>query len=143
MPTQNRSVRGGKITEWLKMKVSQITLRWAGLKVQNGSKNLAIVHGRVRDDVEKKMWMKNINKWRITTTKWRSTSQKPPEVLPSKYHRWEFLIILWLLMIICDYWWLFYDFWWLLLIIDNCWWLLTIILWLLIIICNYKKIILF
>ena len=29
---------------------SQITLRWAGLKVQNGSKNLAIVHGRVRDD---------------------------------------------------------------------------------------------
>ena len=91
MPTQNRSACGKKITEWLKMKVSQITLRWAGLKVQNGSKNLAIVHGRVRDDVEKKMWMKNIDKWRITTTKWRSTSQKPPEVLPSKYHHWEIL----------------------------------------------------
>ena len=42
-----------KITEWLKMKVPRITLRWAGLKVQNGCKNLAIVHGRVRDDVEK------------------------------------------------------------------------------------------
>ena len=55
MPTQNRSARGKKITEWLKMKVLRITLRWAGLKVQNGSKNLAIVHGRVRDDVEKKM----------------------------------------------------------------------------------------
>ena len=38
--------------------------------------------------------MKNIDKWsklRITTTKWRSSSQKTPEVLPSKYHRWEFL----------------------------------------------------
>ena len=58
---------------------------------QNGSKNLAIVHRRVRDDVEKKMWMKSIDKWRITTKKWRSTSQKPPEVLPGKYHRWEFL----------------------------------------------------
>ena len=91
MPTQNRSARGKKITEWkvkVKMKVSRITLRWAGLKLQNVSKNLAIVHGRVRDDVEKKMWMKNINKWRIaTTTKWRSTSQKPPEVLPTKYHQ--------------------------------------------------------
>ena len=43
------------ITEWLKMKVSQITLRWTGLEVQNGSKNLVIVHGRVKDDVEKKM----------------------------------------------------------------------------------------
>ena len=55
MPTQNRSSRGKKITEWLKMKVSQITLRWAELKVQNESKNMAIVQGRVRDDVEKKM----------------------------------------------------------------------------------------
>ena len=55
MPSQNRSARGKKITEWLKMKVSRITLQWAGLKVQNGYKNLAIVHGRVRDDVEKKM----------------------------------------------------------------------------------------
>ena len=33
MLTQNRSVRGKKITEKLKMKVSQIALRWAGLKV--------------------------------------------------------------------------------------------------------------
>ena len=114
MPTQNRSTRDKKITEWLKKKVSRITLRWAGLKVQNGSKNLEIVHERVRDDVEKKMWMKNINKWRITTTtKWRSTSQKPPEILPSKYHHWEFLIILWLLMIVRNYlWllWLFYNY---------------------------------
>ena len=61
-PTQNRSARGKKITEWLKMKVSQITLRWAGLKVQNGSKNLAIVHGRVRDDVKKKMQIKKNDK---------------------------------------------------------------------------------
>ena len=72
MLTQNRSARGKKITEWLKMKVWPITLRWAGLKVWNGCKNSAIVHGRVRDDVEKQMWMKNIDKWR-TTTKWRST----------------------------------------------------------------------
>ena len=55
MPTQNRSAHGKKITELLKMKVSQIPLRWAGLKVQDGCKNLAIVHRRVRDDVEKKM----------------------------------------------------------------------------------------
>ena len=33
------------------MKVSQITLEWAGLKVLNGSKNLQIVYGRVRGDV--------------------------------------------------------------------------------------------
>ena len=31
---------------------SRITLPWAGLKVLNGSKNLAIVHGRVRDDTK-------------------------------------------------------------------------------------------
>ena len=37
------------------MEVLQITLQWAELKVQNGSKNLAIVHRSVRDDVEKKM----------------------------------------------------------------------------------------
>ena len=55
MPPQNRRARGKKITEWLKMKVLQITLGWAGLKVQNGSENMVIVHGRVRDDVEKKM----------------------------------------------------------------------------------------
>ena len=55
MPTQNRSARGKKISEWLKMNVSRITLRWAGLKVQNGCKNLVIVHERVKDDVEKKI----------------------------------------------------------------------------------------
>ena len=31
----------------------RITLQWAGLKVQNGCKNPAIVHGRVRGDVGK------------------------------------------------------------------------------------------
>ena len=55
MPTQNRSGGGKKITERLKTNVSQITLQWAGLKVQNGCENLAIVHGGVRDDVQKKM----------------------------------------------------------------------------------------
>ena len=54
MPTPNSSARGKKITEWLKIKVSQITLQWAGLEVQNGCKNLMIVHGMVKDDVEKK-----------------------------------------------------------------------------------------
>ena len=34
---------------WVK---SPITLRLAGLKVKNGSQNLAIVHGRVRDDTK-------------------------------------------------------------------------------------------
>ena len=85
------------------MKLSRITLRWAGLKVQDGSKNLAIVHGRVRDDVEKKnanevkrqMKNSNNNKIKINITKTSGEN-------PSKHHRWEFLIILWLLMIICD-----------------------------------------
>ena len=44
------------------MKVLRITLQWAELKVQNGSKNLAIVHGKVRDDVEKKMRIKKNDK---------------------------------------------------------------------------------
>ena len=55
--------------------------------------------------------------------KWRSTSQKPPEVLPSKYHHWDFLafnliliIILWLLIIICDSKMIIYDYF---MIIDN------------------------
>ena len=84
MPTQNHSAHGKKIMEWLKMKVLQITLQWARLKVQNGCKNLVIVHGRVRDDVKKKMWMKKIEKWR--TTKWRgqTTSQKPPRGSPKQ-----------------------------------------------------------
>ena len=50
------------------MKVSPTTLQWAGLKVQNGSKNLAIVHRRVRDDVEKKMRMKKNGKRRTATS---------------------------------------------------------------------------
>ena len=50
----NRSAHGKKISEWLKIKVSRITLRWAGLKVKMGV-NLTIVQGTVRDDVEKKM----------------------------------------------------------------------------------------
>ena len=51
-----RSALGKKITEWFKIKVSRIriTLRWAGLKVENGCKNPAIAHGRVMDDAEKK-----------------------------------------------------------------------------------------
>ena len=60
MPTQNRSARSKNIEkgiwERLKMKVPRITLQWAELKLQNGCKNLAIVHGRVRDDVEKNDW---------------------------------------------------------------------------------------
>ena len=52
------------------MKVSRITLRWVGLKVENWCKNLAIVHGRVMDDVEKEMneeegQLKNNNKMKI------------------------------------------------------------------------------
>ena len=33
MPTQDRSGPVKKVTEWSKMKVSRITLQWAGLKV--------------------------------------------------------------------------------------------------------------
>ena len=55
MPTKNRSARGKKITEWLKMKVARITLGRAELKLQNGCKILAIVHGKMKDNVEKKM----------------------------------------------------------------------------------------
>ena len=109
MPTQNRSAQGKKITEWLKNE-SVANHSGLGWKFKMSFKNLAIVHERVRDDVEKKMWMKKINKWRITTTtttKWRSTSQKPTEVLPSKYHRWKFFIFLWLLQLFYDYLWLF------------------------------------
>ena len=75
------------------MKVWWITLRWAGMKVQNGCKNPAIVHGKVRGNVEKQ-WMKNSNKneeqneWRTTTTKWRTTStnitKTSLEILPIK-----------------------------------------------------------
>ena len=70
------------------MKVSQITLRWAGLKIQNGSKNLAIVRGRVRDDVEKntseeKRQMKNNsnNKMKINITKTSGGSFKQAPLL--------------------------------------------------------------
>ena len=44
------------------MKVLRVTLQWVGLKVQNGSKNLAIVHKRVRDDVEKQQEDQQQNK---------------------------------------------------------------------------------
>ena len=74
------------------MKLSQITLRWAGPKVQNGCKNPAIVHGRVRDDVKKqtneeKRQMKNNNKMKIKNemknnskmkNKNEEQQQKPP-----------------------------------------------------------------
>ena len=63
MPTQNHRAHGKKITEWLKMKVSQITLRWAGLKVQNGSKNLAMVtEGWGMLSKRKCEWSKTTNK---------------------------------------------------------------------------------
>ena len=77
MLTQNRCARGKKITEWLKNEsvANHSAMGWAK-SYKNGSKNLAIVHGRVRDDVEKKMPMKNIKKWRITTIKWRITTIK-------------------------------------------------------------------
>ena len=54
-PLKTVALAARRLTEWLKMKVSQITLRWAGLKVLNGCKKPAIVHVRVRDGVEKKM----------------------------------------------------------------------------------------
>ena len=83
MPTQNHSARGKKITEWLKMKVSRITLRWAGLKVLNGCKNPAILHGRWwcrKENVNEEHWqMKNNNKMKIKnemTTNITKTSQR-------------------------------------------------------------------
>ena len=58
-------------------------------------------HGKVDwksiEDTTSTKWKTSTNedKWKTTTTttttQWRSTSQKPPEVLPSKYHRCEFL----------------------------------------------------
>ena len=61
----HKSVKGVcKLINWMLMHSnrdrvkSRITLPWAGLKVLNGSKNLAIVHGRVRDDT-KGGWAKN------------------------------------------------------------------------------------
>ena len=54
MATQNRSARSKKIIERSKNEtnVNHSVMGWA---VQNGSKNLAIVQGRVRDDAKKKM----------------------------------------------------------------------------------------
>ena len=54
MPTQNRSARGKKITEWSKNEsvANHSAMGWAESTKWVG---LAIVHGRVRDDVEKKM----------------------------------------------------------------------------------------
>ena len=53
MLTQNRSTCGDKMMEWSKNESVANHSARAGLKVQNGSKNLTIVHRRVRDDVEK------------------------------------------------------------------------------------------
>ena len=77
MPTQNRSARGKKITEWLKMKVSQITLRWAGLKVQNWCKNNGC-KGNVNE--EHQQMKNNNNKMKINITK---TSGGSPKQVPS------------------------------------------------------------
>ena len=67
------------------MKVSQITLRWAVLKVYNGCKNSAIFHGRVRDDVGKKNVneeeQQNEEKQQMKNNNITKTSL---EVLPSK-----------------------------------------------------------
>ena len=84
MPSQNRSARGKTVKEDLgkvKMKVSRITQWRAGLKVLKECKNPAIVHGRVRDDVEKQ-WMKNNNKMKNkndnkVNEQLQPTSQKP------------------------------------------------------------------
>ena len=55
MPTQGRSARGKKITEWSKNEsvANHSAMGWAE-SVKWGVKTPAIVHGRVRDDVEKK-----------------------------------------------------------------------------------------
>ena len=79
MPTQNHSPCGKKKTEWLKMKVSRITLWWAGLKVQNGCKNLEDSPCKCegwcwKENVNEEHWqMKNNNnkmKINITKTSW-------------------------------------------------------------------------
>ena len=102
------------------MKKSRITLRWAGLKVQNGSKNLAIVHGwcwKENANKEKRqMKNNNNNKMKINITK---TSRGSTKQVPSLGVLAFLIIILWLLVIIK--------------------WLFMIVLWLLIIICNYKN----
>ena len=92
-------------------------------------------HGKVawksNEDTTPTKWKTSTNEdtWTTTTTttKWRSTiniTKNPPEVLPSKHHRWGFLA--WLCMIICDYWWLLMiicnyknDYLWLFVIINN------------------------
>ena len=55
MPTQGRSARGKKITEWLinEIVANHSAMGWS--KSINGYKNPAIVHARVRDDIEKQM----------------------------------------------------------------------------------------
>ena len=62
MPAQNHSARDKKITEWLKNEsaANDPAMGWA--EVQNGSKTLAIIYGRVREDVEKKMQTKKNDK---------------------------------------------------------------------------------
>ena len=106
------------------MKVWRNTLRWAGLKVQNGSKN-----ERVRDDVKKKKceWSKTANEeqqQQQNKDQYHKNFRREPKQAPSLGVFDYFMVIndyLWLMKIIiydyCDY------------------------LWLLIIICNYKMII--
>ena len=47
---------------------------WAE-SIKRGVKTLAIVHGRVRDDVEKKMWMNNNNKMKKRSTNEDTTTK--------------------------------------------------------------------
>ena len=71
------------------MKVSQITLWWAELKVWNGCKNPAIAHRRVKNDVEKQ-WMKSLQWGKNNNNNKNRHHKNLLEVLPTKNHRWEF-----------------------------------------------------
>ena len=109
------------------MKVSQITLQWAGLKVQNGSKNLAIVHEQwcQKENVNKEhrqMKNNNNNKMKINIAK---TSGGYPKQVPSLGVFDYFMVIL----IIYDLW-LFYDYLW---VFYNYFWLFVVIKWLFVI----------
>ena len=62
MSAQNHSARSKKITEWLKYESVANDPAMGSSEIQNGSKNLAIFYGRVREDVEKKMRAKKNDK---------------------------------------------------------------------------------
>ena len=73
-------------------KVVGVELRASG--GLHGHEKLGWWHGKKawksnEDTTTKLKTLTNEDKWRIITTKWRSTLQKALEVLPSKYHRWE------------------------------------------------------